>query len=291
MSTIYFHSPSGEARVSGAERAHAQLLCTEYFLMALGVDSFSEAKEYRKLLPTGAYPLSSREDKAFFESFRIYCNGFLGDSYLIMPATGKPINLFHAALNSMVAGGSDAIRLLAKLHAQSEIHCYVEGKNRAWLADVIAQGVKDKILRTWGKYDDARTGWQSVIGLLRTRDDEPVVTSYSVTEQFPNYYTAKEYEGWKPAMTPALIRGKYELSEDEDTTEWEADYISEVWDELPDAEKWRLAMTGLREANKRGHLEIDPETLATQGYGDGLSGFDIYAAMYDLKESNAQTSS
>ncbi|GAA4304598.1 hypothetical protein GCM10023178_11830 [Actinomadura luteofluorescens] len=32
------------------------------------------------------------------------------------------------------------MRFLARLHAQCELHGYVEGPNRAWLADVIDQG-------------------------------------------------------------------------------------------------------------------------------------------------------
>lgn len=283
MSRIYFHSQTGTAEVSGRERAHAGILCTELLFVALGVGSFTESTRFRKLLHPDAYPLRARSDAEFFQSFRTYlsASGVFDKNSLIMPGTGEEIDPWHASLNTAVAMGSDSVRLLAKLHAQCEIHAYVEGPHRAWLADVIEQGVKENILRTWDSDEKIQQGWRLVIDLLRSRDDLPVVTSYSVTEQFPNRSMAVEYGGWTPAIDHEAIRQKYNLISHDDPTEWERDYLSDLWYELSDEDQWRYAMNGLRKADEKGRLEIHPDTLGTQGYGNGLSGFDLAKALFD----------
>jgi hypothetical protein len=167
---------------------------------------------------------------------------------------GTQANVFETTLNTAVVMGSDHIRLLAKLHGQCEIHAYVEGPNRAWLADIIEQGIKDKVLRVWEK--DFYGGWPAVVELLRSRDDEPVVTSYSVTEQFPNRFVASEHGSWDATLD------------------------NDRWYDLSDAEQWQFAMDGLRKQNESAHLEIKPETFAQQGYGNGMSGFDIVSMLY-----------
>lgn len=249
MSRIYFHSPSGTAEVSGRERAHAGLLCHELFCVSLGVNGrytdHSDIKRYRRILPSDCY-VRSAPDERFFETLRTWMLAGFGATFYL--SDGTQANVFETTLNTAVVMGSDPIRLLAKLHGQCEIHAYVEGPNRAWLAGIVEQGVKDKVLRTWEK--DFYGGWPAVVELLRSRDDEPVVTSYSVTEQFPNRHVA------------------------------EVDYDSDTWYDLPDAEQWRLAMDGLRKQNEIAHLEIEPETFAQQGYGNGMSGFDIMDLLY-----------
>lgn len=278
MSRIYFHSPSGTAEVSGRERAYAGLMCRDLLCVALGIsgDPFTESTLYRKLLPPDAYPLRARSEPEFFHNLRAWLGGFMEPATFVLP-DGRSIGTFEASLNTAVAMGSDAIRLLAKLHGQCEIHAYVEGPNRAWLADIIETGVEDKILRVWK--DDHYGGWPAVIELLRKRDDEPVVTSYSVTRQFPNAEIAHDYGEWKVPIDMAALRQKYELTEDDDPSEWEADYSSDLWYHLTDAEQWKLAMSALRKANEKGMLEMNPGTFARQGYSSGLSGFDIMAAI------------
>jgi hypothetical protein len=39
------------------------------------------------------------------------------------------------------------VRFLARLHGQCEVHGWVAGKNRAWLADIIETGRETAILR------------------------------------------------------------------------------------------------------------------------------------------------
>lgn len=285
MSYICFHSPSGNAKVSGAEQHNALSLCSRLFGMVLGVPGhmFTESNPYRKLLPTGAYPLSASSDAQFFQLFATYIGPgsmILGDNALVHPQTGAKLDLYHLGLNTAVAMGSDPVRLLAKLAGQCEIHAYVEGKNRAWLADIIEAGVRDNILRTWKQ--DQYPGWPGVVELLRSRDNEPVVASYSVTNTFPNYNIARTHGAWAIEVDHNAIRQTYHLEEDDDPAEWESSYLSDRWYDLPEAERWDRAMAGLHKADEKGYLEIKPETLGTQGYGNGISAFDLMMAMMEV---------
>jgi hypothetical protein len=138
---------------------------------------------------------------------------------------------------------------MARLHGQCELHAYVEGANRAWLADIIERGRETDVLRPQMK-------WEQVAEFLRSRDDCPVVTSYSVCDQFPNRHVA----GWVAPMS------KYE-----DTGEEYED--TDAWYDLPEAERWQRAMDGLR-AQGNG-LELKPDNWNTFHFRDGVNGFQL----------------
>jgi hypothetical protein len=172
---------------------------------------------------------------------------------------GRPVNMWEMCLNTAARIGNDALRLAARIHGQCEIHCYVEGINRWWLADVIDSGLDAGVLRQLAPYfktacDD--TGqWESVTRLLRDRDDEPVVLSYSICEQFPNPDAAN----W---CSPY---------DDDDTS----DARRELWDELPDDEQWQIALQALRQ--RGGGLELQPADWDTFYFGSGLTALDLTA--------------
>jgi hypothetical protein len=279
MSRIYFHSPSGTAEVGGRERAYAGLLCHKLFCVSLGITGrytdHSDIERYRKILPSDCY-VCSQPDERFFETLRTWMLAGFGAMFHL--PNGTQANVLETTLNTAVVMGSDPIRLLAKLHGQCEIHAYVEGPNRAWLAGIVEQGIQNKVLRVWEK--DFYGGWPAVVELLRSRDDEPVVTSYSATKQFPNRFIASEHGSWDATPDLEAIKQEYELTDDDDLTEYASTYKSDRWYDLPDAEQWQFAMDGLRKQNESAHLEIKPETFAQQGYGNGMSGFDIIALLY-----------
>jgi hypothetical protein len=133
----------------------------------------------------------------------------------------------------------------------------VEGPHRAWFADLAQEGLDQRVFRS--QVNGGMTGWESVIDLLRGRDDEPVVTSYSVCDSFPNPETA----GWKPVL-------------DEDGEEnWDA------WYDLPDGEQWDTAMAGLR-ADKGSLREVNPANLRAP-FGHEKSLFDVFGAELGLR--------
>lgn len=228
MSRIYFHTPSDCAEVAGAERAMMGTRIAHIFVEAMGADRTTikpEGSKWDTLLPENCY-LRGNLDNGYFRHNALATWLSVGGEreYLRMPEEFgvERIDLFTLQLNTALAYRSDILTLMARLHGQCEIHTYVEGKNRLWLSNIIEQGRELFTLRS-------NEGWESVIALLRSRDDEPVVTSYSVCEQFPNHSVA----------------------------EWTDDCDGDSWHDLPDNEQWDLAISKLRE--KFGGLEMKPE--------------------------------
>ncbi|MGK3995050.1 hypothetical protein [Sorangium sp. So ce1024] len=152
---------------------------------------------------------------------------------------------WEVLLNTCLVLGSDPLCFLARMHAQCEIHAWVDGPDRAWLAGIIDEGRRVGLMR------DGQ-GWDDVTALLRARSDEPVVMSYSVCDQFPSRSVAN----WTP---PA----------DED-----GEPNRDAWYDLDEAERWRLAMDGVQE------LRFGPETLRTS-FGHCKSALDIKREIHE----------
>ena len=247
MSRIYFHSEDETAEVRGSECAHLGVTCSRitWSVFKSVAEDWGERKALlRKLFPPGHYVL---ECDGFTEAARIYLS--VGQGPLILG--GKEINLFSLRLNTAHYMGSNPVRLAARLHGQCEIHAYVEGPNRGWLASIIREGREFKFFR-----DDM--GWESVVALLESDDATPVVTSYSVCESFPNAGIAK-------FDCPILADGELD---------WDA------WYEVSRAERWAMAMAGLRSSG--GGLEMKPETWDDYCFGDGLGANEVVSQLVSL---------
>lgn len=239
MSAIYFHSQDGTALVRGSERAYMSGLCGDLMLGVIG--DIEYAREWLlPLLPADCYARAG--PKATLE---MYLRNADGD----LIVDGERIDTFLLALNTAWALGGDPLRLLARLHGQCEIHCWVDGPDRTWLAGIIREGRKSDLYH-------AEQGWEDVANLLETRDDEPVVCSYSVCDQFPNF-------GCLPAEHPL------KQSHDERRFEW--------FDDLEVAETWATCMRGLREQG--GGLQIQPGAWDSFAFGDGQSAFTLKAGL------------
>lgn len=234
MSRIYFHSQHGTAEVSGRERAHFGTFCSSLLLVSMRLDRAypSDAALYRRMLPADHYTQNGTDD-SFLHAFKTWL--CVGDGTFGIQTKAEP---FTSALNTACVVGGDAVKLMARLHGQCEVHAYAEGPNRAWLAEIIERGRKANILRSG-------LGWEATIELLRARDDEPVITSYSVCEGFPN---------------PSIAG-------------WRDDRDGDGFWELPEAERWDRALGGLRASG--GGLEMTPDNWRDFYFGDGVSGFDI----------------
>jgi len=252
MSRIYFHTQEGEAEVSGAERAYMGYICNEIFTMSLGIndtDTPGRPSPLRSIVSPNHY-CQRYTGKQFNESLETALHVAMDGELLVVD--GKRVDVFSAALNTAFIVGSDPIKLMSRLHGQCEIHAYIEGQNRAWIADIIERGRESGIMR-------AEMGWESVVSLLRSNNELPVVTSYSVCEQFPNARAAH----WEPP-------------ENEDGEDWDA------WYDLASEERWRLGMIALREASL---LEIKPDNWNSYYFRDGINGFKLLEIAYALQPS------
>lgn len=231
MSRIYFHSPSGTAEVSGRERARFGVTCGDVALALLGVKFHNDP--IQRLLPPGHYLQGAGFNPTSFETWFS-----VGDNRGLVLPDGRTANPFTVALNTVAVVGDDVLRFMARVHGQCELHGYIEGPNRGWFADLIDDGREDKLLR-------AEMGWEATASLLRQRDDEPVVTSYSVCQSFPN---------------PGIAG-------------WTDDQDGDGFYELPRDEQWSRALAGLR-ASQDG-LEWKPDRWASFRFGDGITAMEL----------------
>lgn len=251
MSRIYFHSEHGDSEVYGPERYYMGGICGDLFVLSLGLEHDHDAPEHpsplRRILNPKHYAASlNYTGRQFAQTLSTALRVGMDGPILIVD--GKAVDTFSAALNTAYVMGSDAVKLAARLHGQCELHAYVEGPNRAWLAGIIERGRETDLLRPEMK-------WEEVAAFLRSRDDCPVVTSYSVCEQFPNHQIA----GWVAPLA------RYEDGEEYADTD--------AWYDLPKAERWRMAMDGLR-AGGNG-LELKPDNWNTFHFRDGINGFQL----------------
>lgn len=253
MSRVYFHSPSGEAVLRGSERAWCDSVVRDIALGILGdrgpfgdqVDKIRQLIKRDHWIVREGGPGEAR----FWDDFKLSMNGFSGD---LLEWKGQPLSSFSFRLNTALLLGNDTVKLMAYLHGQCEIHGWIAGEDRDWYADLVKTGLRSGLLRK-------DMGWNDVLDLLTSRDDEPVVTSYSVTDSFPN----PEIAGLVPEPGP------------------ESDGHDELWtrwEELSDEDRWEQAFAGIMAREKpNSSWRWSPDVFATQKFGHELTFLDLLA--------------
>jgi hypothetical protein len=286
MSRIYFHSPHGEAKLHGSERAWLGALCRRVAEGLFNLNGLSETrKRLTELLHSQHLNRIGRggsmdpflDNARWQQSMQAMLGGMFDPEFAWK---GHDIDAFTVVLNTACKVGNDSIRLAARIHGQCEIHGYVEGINRAWLADLMQAGLDAGLYRRQHPAQpEFGQGWEEVMVLLRARDDEPVVMSYSVCDQFPN----REVADWTPKVPddwrPEYADGWDEYTEDEKESA-RKDAPDELWYALPDDEKWQLAMAGLRRRAESWGLELKPGNWSTFTFQHGLTALDFLANDY-----------
>ena len=235
MSRIYFHSKDEDAEVRGAERAHMGCLLDRVFVAALDLHGFgAETHWLRRFIPQDSYVHKSAN---FGDSASLWVRGLGSETRLVVG--DKKLACFDMCLNTAMACGSDELRLCAILHGQCEMHAWVAGENRSWLASLIESALELNIFRQG-------MGWPEAVALLRKSDSGPVVCSYSVCEQFPNAGVAN-------------FQSKTGDGDD--------------WYELSESQRWQMAMRALRD--QRQTPEMRPDNWASRRFGHCKSAFDL----------------
>lgn len=270
MSRVYFQSPSGDAALLGSERAWAGSLVSDLSTGLVSPFVGDQVDRMLELVPAGHYLHAVDRNtpgwlprwlSSFHTAWRVD---------LRLHWDGHDFDAWTVGLNTALVVGNDPIRFLARLHAQCEIHTWVDGPHRAWLAGIIAAG------RELGFYrPDA--GWEAVVELLRSRDDEPVVLSYSVTDTFPNSGSSDYMPPWPegvPEQWDALTDAQKQERRD----------ASEAWYGLDYDERWASGMRWLREQSG---LQMTPEDWPTFRFGHELSAFDLIAPDRDARLARA----
>src|SRR6478672_9834445 len=158
MSRIYFHSMTCDAELRGSERAHFGVLLGDIFAACLG--ALGSGEDLRHIIRPGSYLRNSPA------SLVIACRG--GDDHFILD--GKIVPGFAAILNTALAIGNRPLNLAARIHGQCEMHCFAEGKNRAWMAEIIEEGLRNGLYRA----DDSYAGWEPIRTFLLSESESPV---------------------------------------------------------------------------------------------------------------------
>ncbi len=237
MSAIYFHSEYDTVNLHGSERAHMASLCNNLMLAAIG--NLEYAKDWLiPLLPPNNYAL--HDHRGVEAGLALYLGGM--DSKLLV--NKKFVDTFTLSLNTSIILGSDPVILLARLHGQCEIHCWVDGPNRKWLAHIIEDGKKTNLYRK-------NQGWESVTAFLKSREDGPVVCSFSICDSFPNYNCLPEDHPLKQSRSEDRYDQFYEL---------------------PKTEAWKQCFRGLQ---KQQSLELCPNNWKDFYFDSGQSVFTL----------------
>lgn len=138
----------------------------------------------RAILPPGCY-VGKRQGRDYEENFKTWLA--VGGEGMRHPGTGEPLNAFAVVLNTAWALGSDAVRLMVRIHGQCEIHGHVLPDDAGFVADIIDTGLASGLYRV-------DMGWDDVAALLRAaqKEREAVVMSFSVTDSFPGWDEKKD---------------------------------------------------------------------------------------------------
>ena len=215
MSRIYFTSENEETEVGGRERAHFGNMISNigaFPLVPLCTRYIGYPPKIIDLLPEDCYVRDMYNNDNTIDLDKIYGVWFRGawSNYDVLIVNNKKYNCFGISLDTAMAIGSDPIKLATRIHGQCEVHAYIEGVNRDWIASIIEQGQDINVYRD--------EGWEPTINMLRSDDTSPVVLSYSVCDHFPNQLVANR---------------------DDEV----------AWYGLTSHEQWELSMNELREQN------------------------------------------
>lgn len=289
VSRIYFHFDDGDSlEILGSERAHFSLMAEDFAKgmlgLAPGYGYGSDLIERVGAFIDPAHPLASMAPRTarWDRTLSTSLNSFGRDEVFSWKEHSLPgIDL---VANTVLAAGSDPMRLAIKIHLLCEIHGYVMGYHRGWLADLIEEGYEEGLYRKGFKRADDKhsmdellgkevpeeakvfqsMGWPELVAKLREGRSGPVVMSDSVTEGFPNEHTA----GWMPLWPEGVEKDWGALSTEQQE---ERSDRQEEWLNLPHHRHWDLAVKGLK-----GRLApIEPKTLRTRRFGYGISLIDL----------------
>ncbi|MFE9812382.1 hypothetical protein [Streptomyces sp. NPDC005548] len=277
MSSVYFTSPSSTAELKGSERAWLGGLVNDIATGALSLSTFGHAEQMLGFVDPAHYLyLDPSEPKrpgwqaAWASSYETSFRVDMGRAPLVQ-FQGRSLSTSTLALNTALILGNDPVKLGARIHAQCELNCWVDGPDRAWMAGIIDHGLEIGVYRRGAEEDPQ--GWEQVAELLRSRGDEPVVLYDSIgSEGFPSAYLGDWMPAW-PEGVPQTHEGWELLTEDQRR---ERDERSDAWYDLSAQEQWDISLPALRA--KTGHgLQIRPDNWRRFHFGHGLSVLDLVA--------------
>jgi hypothetical protein len=273
MSSITFNARNHSAVLRGSERYHmssivsgvaaavAKEITAEIFLKVGNPGHYLHRAAAAAVAAKNAYAERRTYEEQRDTSLKV--GGMMGEE--LFPGHDQ----FTTELNTAIMLGSAQVALFARLHGQSEIHLWIEDGDGPAIADVVERGVQKGLCRD-------EQGWDKVLELLRTPDVGIIVTSYSVTDSFPNNDIAVDDRlPEKPDYTNYPKMG----ADEKERVDGLAGDMEEIWYEtFTDDDRWNAAVRGLREKDQG--LRLDPAHLGATPmfFGEGTTYLDIIAA-------------
>ena len=244
MSYLTFHTRTEDIRLTGVEVQHISAQAIEVLTGILAND-YGPVRRALGVAGSGA-PLTHLR--------YLIGAGIVGIPTGLPQRPTLPVDLFNLALDSWVVRHPEA-RPLAWLYHGCGRHVWVAGPDRILFADRL-QVALDMGLARPGMADPAggirigdlvlpggdRVGWEEIITWLRAGSD-PVVTSVSVADPWPNRYLPVDAGVWHPNPI-----------EDDDQGD------DDPWDRLDHTTQWDLCWQALRKIQPSRQWRPDDET-------------------------------
>jgi hypothetical protein len=292
MSRVYWHTPSGEAALAGAERLWCShlvenvaapvwgfsergrtglaraLWLLEHAVDRLGsgiADLKRQASVIREQLShTKAQGWTSQDIERERDLIR-WMGPVMRVNGIDLRVHGVALNTVNIDSNTALYAGSAPVALASKIHGWCECHAWIEGADREGVAKIIEEGLELRLYRRgmgWeSRYSEFDEG-NGVIDLLRADADEPVVLSYSVCDSFPN----PDCTTWEADDSD----GRLAAIENDDHR---AEARAEHWSELSSDEQWDGGMWWLR--RERPWARINPANLRDFSFDAPVSAYDF----------------
>jgi hypothetical protein len=194
---VWAFGPDGrEFYTPGSESASMMQVTSNHALGQIGMRSWRSAKEVVAqfgpfLNPDSEY---SPLDPYFLSWFRGCLQRVMFYGRSPFAFEGREIAAWALSLNTVLSRGTDAMAFVAKVAATHELHCVIEGTDRAWAAEMVNQAVAEGILRNMQPGTTIPlTCWAELRKLLLEDDSQPVVLSSSMGDDFPQLP-----DSWEP---------------------------------------------------------------------------------------------
>lgn len=241
MSRLHLHAPDATIDVLGSERHWFGSISDKVGMALVDGHFLTELAKWMDIDAYGRTPPGTVYNAATVDHVRLAFRFGLEENP-VLTWRGVQIDPWTLTLNTAMRVGSFPVRLATRIHAQCEIHAWVDAPNLDWFAGIIVAGLRSGVMREGA-------GWDDAITFLRERDGvHPIVMSYSVTDGFPNAYVST----WERAPDAG----------DDD-----------AWYDLPAKQQWAMSMDALRA--QPGHLEITPDGFEDYAFGNGVSWLDL----------------
>jgi hypothetical protein len=276
MTSILFHFDDGETcQVSGPERAHFAILAEQFSKGIIGLvpTYFPSSRLHEHLGPF----LNPENRLAQQTPGTPEWDSVLGGTLNTMGFRngpppfawkGKEIGTLSLICNTVLAAGSDPMRLAVKIQFTCEHHGYVMGFHRKWLADLIDEGMEEGIYRK-------TMGWPDLVAKLRSGRSGPVVMSFSGSDPFPD----SDIGSWMPPWPEGVPRNRDELTEEQQK---ERGSRSQEWYDQSFDKQWAISVRGLKA--QTWNKPIDPTTLRAYRFTHEISLLDLYNQDFERVE-------